>query len=119
MQLAPAAPASARADDSRGAESSVTGALARQMEERTSRDAAAASLTPRLGPIQAQAQSAAAREKQQEVKPADTPERELERIAGLRAQGRQDEADRALAEFRRRYPDYRIADEMRLRVERR
>jgi TolA-binding protein len=49
----------------------------------------------------------------------DTPERELERIAGLRAQGRHDEADKALAEFRKRYPEFRIAEEMRLRVERR
>lgn len=106
----------------RAAESSVTGALARQMEERTARDAAAAALTPRLGPIQARAQRAAradAEEKQGAAKPAETPERELERIAGLRGQGRQDEADRALAEFRRRYPDYRIPEEMRLRVERR
>jgi hypothetical protein len=50
---------------------------------------------------------------------ADTPERELERIAGLRAQGRHGEADRALAEFRKRYPEYRIPEQMRARVERR
>jgi hypothetical protein len=124
-QPAPAAPAAREPQPfaaDRAAESSVTGALARRMEERTSRDAAAAALTPRLGPIQAQAQRAAraeAQERQQEAKPADTPERELERIAALRGQGGQDEADRALAEFRKRYPDYRISEEMRLRVERR
>jgi hypothetical protein len=50
---------------------------------------------------------------------AETPERELERIAALRGQGRYDEADRALAEFRRRYPDFKISDEIRARVERR
>jgi hypothetical protein len=50
---------------------------------------------------------------------AETPERELERIAELRGMGRHDEADRALAEFRKRYPEYRIPEEMRLRVERR
>ena len=50
---------------------------------------------------------------------ADTPERELERIAELRAQGRHDEADKALAEFRKRYPDYRIPEAMRERLERR
>jgi hypothetical protein len=43
---------------------------------------------------------------------------ELERIAALRAEGKHDEADRALAEFRKRFPDYRIAEEMRRRVER-
>ena len=49
---------------------------------------------------------------------APTPERELERIAELRRQGRDEEADKALAEFRKRYPDYRIADVMRQQVER-
>lgn len=46
------------------------------------------------------------------------PERELERIAELRRQGRDDEADKALAEFRKRYPDYVISDEMKAKVER-
>src|SRR5947199_116801 len=49
----------------------------------------------------------------------EAPERILERIAELRRQGKQDEADKALAEFRRRYPDYRIAEEMLKKVERR
>jgi len=49
---------------------------------------------------------------------AVTPERELERIADLRRQGRDEEADKALAEFRRRYPDYVISDEMKAKVER-
>ena len=101
-----AAGAASRSDDTRGAESIVTGERARQIEERTSRDAEAASLTPRLGSFQAQKQ-------------AESPERELERIAQLRAQGRHDEADRALAEFRKRYPEFRIPDNMRERVERR
>ena len=48
---------------------------------------------------------------------ANTPERELERIADLRAQGRHDEADKALTEFRKRYPDYRIPQAMREKVE--
>ena len=48
----------------------------------------------------------------------EAPERILERIAELRRQGKQDEADKALAEFRRRYPDYRIAKEMLKKVER-
>ena len=48
-----------------------------------------------------------------------TPERELEGIAELRRQARHDEADKALAEFRKRHPDYRISELMRERVERR
>ena len=46
-----------------------------------------------------------------------SPESELERIAKLRAAGRHEEADKALAEFRKRYPDYRLTDEMRAKVE--
>lgn len=136
-----AAPAAAaRADDSRGVESSVTGSLARQMEDRTSRDAEAASRAPQLGPLLAQrkraesaaradrgesatnaevARSAAAQAAPQLQKQADAPEKELERIAQLRAQGRHDEADKALAEFRKRFPDYAIPEAMRERVERR
>jgi hypothetical protein len=46
-----------------------------------------------------------------------SPEAELERIARLRATGRHEEADKALAEFRKRYPGYRIAPAMLERVE--
>jgi hypothetical protein len=53
-----------------------------------------------------------------QVAKADSPEAALERVAELRRQGRHDEADKALAEFRRRYPDYRIAEEMLKKVER-
>src|SRR6267143_1202204 len=53
-----------------------------------------------------------------QVAKADSPEAALERIAELRRQGKHDEADKALAEFRRRYPDYRIAEEMLKNVER-
>jgi hypothetical protein len=48
----------------------------------------------------------------------ETPERRLERIADLRVKGLHDEADRALAEFRRAYPDYRISEELLRRVQR-
>ena len=49
----------------------------------------------------------------------ESPERELERIAELRRQGRHDEADKALAEFRKRHPDYVMSEAVRERVERR
>jgi hypothetical protein len=48
----------------------------------------------------------------------ETPEAWLERIAKLRAEGRHDEADKALAEFRKRYPDYKIPPAMLEKVER-
>jgi hypothetical protein len=47
---------------------------------------------------------------------AAKPEQWLERIAKLREAGRHKEADESLAEFRRRYPGYRIPEEMRARV---
>jgi cytoskeletal protein RodZ len=46
------------------------------------------------------------------------PEQLLERIAELRKGGRHEEADKALAEFRQRYPDYRMSEEMLKKVER-
>jgi hypothetical protein len=46
-----------------------------------------------------------------------SPEQWLQGIADLRRQGRDEEADKALAEFRRAYPDYRIPDAMREKVE--
>jgi len=48
--------------------------------------------------------------------PIDEPTRELEAIAKLRVEGHQEEADKALAEFRRKRPDYRIPDAMWERV---
>jgi hypothetical protein len=48
--------------------------------------------------------------------PLPDPRAELERIAKLRAEGHDEEADRALDEFRRRHPDYRIDEAMWKRV---
>jgi hypothetical protein len=41
------------------------------------------------------------------------PETWLARIAELRKQGRTREADESLAEFKKRYPDYRIPESLR------
>jgi hypothetical protein len=46
-----------------------------------------------------------------------SPEQWLQGIADLRRQSRDEEADRQLAEFRKRYPDYRIPKEMLERLE--
>ena len=46
----------------------------------------------------------------------EPPEKILERIAALRREGRAREADDLYAEFRRRFPDYRIPDAMREQV---
>jgi hypothetical protein len=47
---------------------------------------------------------------------AEPPEKMLERIAALRREGRQREADDLYAEFRKRFPDYRIPEAMREQV---
>lgn len=84
--------------------------------------AAAASAAPERADRRALAERSASAEGNSAAAPsrdaAETPEQWLERIAGLRRAGKHDEADRALAQFRARYPEYRIADEMRRRVER-
>ncbi|HUP96847.1 MAG TPA: hypothetical protein VM073_02835 [Usitatibacter sp.] len=48
--------------------------------------------------------------------PDPDPERELERIARMRETGDQAAADKALEEFRKRHPDFRIPDAMWARV---
>lgn len=48
-----------------------------------------------------------------------TPEQWLQGIADLRRQGRHEEADRELAEFRKRHPDYRIPEATLEKVEKR
>jgi hypothetical protein len=95
----------------------------RQTEERARGDAArdGAASAPAAEPAQReteaqrpQASAAGARL----MSKAESPEAWLERIAELRRQGKDEEADKALAEFRKRYPDYRLTDEMRTKVER-
>jgi ribonuclease E len=76
--------------------------------ERRAESGAAGAVAPQAAPQQALSKRA-----------AETPERELERIAQLRRDGRHEDADKALAEFRKRHPDYRIAPEVLERVERR
>jgi hypothetical protein len=62
---------------------------------------------------------AATEERAKQLGAEESPERWLERIAELRRAGRDDDADRLLAEFRRRFPDYRIPEAVLERVERR
>ena len=74
--------------------------------------APAAAPPPQVGPLRALSKSAA-------QSASDAPERELERIAELRRQEKHDEADKALAEFRKRNTDFKIPESMRERVDRR
>src|SRR5258706_187817 len=111
MAEKPALAGSASSEVSRNVAPSAAGSMSQPLEKRAeSADRAdrGAGAAPAAAPARLQAQ-----------KVADTPERELERIADLRAQGKHDEADKALAEFRKRNPDYRISEAMRARIERR
>ena len=94
---APAAPAPASA--------------ARGAGLRESRDVATRERTERFASPQPAATTAA--------ESAETPQQALERIAALRREGKDEEADRALAEFRARDPNYAIPGEMLERLERR
>ena len=50
---------------------------------------------------------------------AASPEQWLQAIDDLKRQGRHDEAERELAEFRKRYPDYRIPEAITEKFEKR
>ena len=125
--------ASPEAASSRSAEAAgpvpaaASGGLAAQKnmtEERRERQAAerGVSAAPAAAPVAAKPAPARALSgslAKHADEAADAPEKELERIARLRRDGKHEEADKALAEFRRRYPDYRIPAAVLERVERR
>ena len=77
---------------------------ASRMEERARESAPAAGAR---APEAARADRALGKIGEQATEP---PEKWLERIAALRKEGKHEEADKALEEFRKRYPDYRIPE---------
>jgi hypothetical protein len=86
--------------------------------ERMARDEAAAE--PRPAPPAAASSAPAAPQAETRIMglaKVQSPEAELERIAELRRQGRHEEADKELAEFRKRHPDYAIPPAMLEKVE--
>ena len=130
-QQAPEAPPRAKRQAERRAEAPVQDRAGERKEEARDVEALAKQSRPAEAPAPAAPASRAdeARPKPQlgaaarsqvmrEQAFAETPEQWLERIAKLRAEGKHDEADRALAEFRKRYPDFRIPEETLKKVER-
>lgn len=83
-------------------------------------DAAPAPFQPELSRAPATPQAAMADRAeprlQKRAAETETPERQLERIAVLRTEGRHAEAEAALARFRREHPGFRIAPELWERV---
>jgi hypothetical protein len=135
----------ARREMARGTDMRSGGSALSQVEERTARDAEAAARAPQAGALLAKRPDSAQAAKPAPAPPpaakpapaaevasapaaapaqvaklaGETPEREFERIAQLRAEGRHEEADKAFLEFRKRYPSFRITEEMLRRIERR
>ena len=110
------APAPSQAD-SRDQSSAATGLFSRQEQVRKSREASPAAAPSPEATARAQANVQESRAVAS-IAPALTPEQLLDRIAELRREGKHEEADKALADFRQRYPDYRISDEILKKVER-
>jgi hypothetical protein len=75
---------------------------------------AADAVGPAAAPERAAAPQARARA---ELAKTESPEKWLERIVELRSRGKHEEADKALAEFRRAYPHYKIPETMREKLE--
>jgi hypothetical protein len=71
---------------------------------------------PAAAPEAFRAKRGATDAREERAAPQDPREAELERIARLRADGRHDEADKALETFRRANPQYRIPDAVWERV---
>jgi hypothetical protein len=89
----PAAPAPAREQPKPAARAAAAADVAAAGAAAESRAAAPMAAKPAAAPL--------------------TPEAWLARIAELRKQGRRREADESLAEFRKRYPGYRIPEPLR------
>jgi hypothetical protein len=107
----PPPPPVATQDAMRGAQESAAGALASRAET-----APKASSAPAARPDSAQLGRRAA---PLSAFALESPEQWLQGIADLRKQGRHDEADRSLAEFRKRHPGYQIPQPMLEKVEKR
>ena len=65
---------------------------------------------PQRAKREAESDATSARELKKSIAVEPDPARELERIAQLRAAGKDAEADAALEAFRKRFPEYRIPD---------
>jgi len=104
-------------------------APADEVARQSKRDAATAPAAPQLGARKREAPAEASADRAEPAgrasagvavgklsAPPETPEQWLERIAKLRDAGKAREADESLAEFKRRYPDYRISEALRARI---
>jgi len=112
QERVPSAPPPAAANRARRADAAVARSEARNAEA----SAPAPALAPEA-PIQLRREMAIAPQPAPAAAAPEPPEKWLDRIAELRSRGRHAEADKALAEFRRAYPNYPLSNVMRERVE--
>ena len=113
---APAAPPPQSADALRDLAKSSERAAAAEAPRRAELESRARAQVPAPAPQAAPAQEGA-RASGAVAALYVGPQRWLEQIAELRKEGKHDDADKLLEEFRKTYPDYRISDEMRVKVE--
>ena len=110
----PPAPARDQAKPAAGAEAAAEVAAADALAESRMRSDIAAKPTSRASAARAPAAAGAAAESSvlagKLAKAELSPQAWLERIAELRKQGRTREAEESLAEFKKRYPDYRVPE---------
>ena len=107
----PAAPPVATQDAIRGAQESASAPAARA---ESARAPAAPQANAQLGRADEGRRAASL-----SAFALQSPEQWLQGIADLRRQGRHEEADKSLAEFRKRYPDYRLSKEVLEQLEKR
>ena len=112
------APAAAAAPAAPAAAPPPAEVAASRLEDRNVAPERAAKLQSAAPALRAKREMAAgaAADAQTAQAPPSEEERELDRIARLRVEGRHAEADKALEEFRRKYPAYRIPDAVWERV---
>ena len=115
---AAAAPAQAPAPAAAAAAAPAAEVAASRLEDRNVAPERAAKLQSAAPALRAKREMAAgaAADARTAQAPMSEEERELDRIARLRTEGRHAEADKALEEFRRKYPAYRIPDAVWERV---
>jgi hypothetical protein len=107
-------------DPKPAAESELAAAEKRSSADVQRAPAPQASLpAPAAAPAEAPRAAGARSEAGRMMARVESPEQALERIARLREAGRHEEADKALAEFHKRYPDYRLSDETKAKIEKR
>jgi hypothetical protein len=124
---APAPPPPVAAQDAMRAQESAPGALAGSAKTAPKASSAPPAARAESARAPAAPQANAQLGRADEGRRADSlsafalqsPEQWLQGIADLRRQGRHEEADKSLAEFRKRYPDYRISKEVLEQLEKR